>query len=136
MEELLRLIASEDYSLIVLNFANGDMVGHSGKLAAAVKACEAVDVCLGKIVEKFRAKGGIVIITADHGNAETMCEPDSDRPFTAHSSNPVPFILISERHKNCTLRRDGSLRDIAPTILSLQNLPVPNEMTGRCLIVA
>jgi len=134
-EKLLRRVDSEDYSLIVLNFANGDMVGHSGILAAAVKACEAVDVCLGMIVEKFTAKGGIVIITADHGNAETMSEPNSDRPFTAHSSNPVPFILISEQHKNCSLRRDGSLRDIAPTILNLQNLPVPKEMTGQCLIV-
>ena len=134
-EELLQCMDSEEYSLIVLNFANGDMVGHSGILAAAVKACEAVDDCLGKIVKKFTAKGGIVIITADHGNAETMREPASDRPFTAHSSNPVPFILISQQHKNCTLRRDGSLPDIAPTILSLQNLPVPKEMTGRCLII-
>jgi 2,3-bisphosphoglycerate-independent phosphoglycerate mutase len=134
-EELLRCMDNEEYSLIVLNFANGDMVGHSGILAAAVKACEAVDDCLGKIVKKFTAKGGIVIITADHGNAETMREPGSDRPFTAHSSNPVPFILISGQHKNCTLRQDGSLPDIAPTILSLQNLPVPKEMTGRCLII-
>ena len=134
-EELLRCMDSEEYSLIVLNFANGDMVGHSGILAAAVKACEAVDECLGKIVEKFTAKGGIVIITADHGNAETMREPASERPFTAHSSNPVPFILISQQHRNCTLRQDGSLPDIAPTILSLQNLPVPKEMTGRCLII-
>ena len=134
-EELLHRMDSEDYSLIILNFANGDMVGHSGMLAAAVKACEAVDDCLGKIVEKFIAQGGIVIITADHGNAETMREPDSDRPITAHSSNPVPFILISEEHKNCTLRQDGSLPDIAPTILSLQNLPLPEEMTGQCLVV-
>ncbi|MBW2485122.1 MAG: 2,3-bisphosphoglycerate-independent phosphoglycerate mutase [Deltaproteobacteria bacterium] len=134
-EKLLQQMDGEDYSLIVLNFANGDMVGHSGILSAAVKACEAVDVCLGRIVEKFTAKGGIVIITADHGNAEMMREPDSDRPVTAHSSNPVPFILISEQHKSCTLRQGGSLRDIAPTILSLQNLPVPKEMTGRCLIV-
>jgi 2,3-bisphosphoglycerate-independent phosphoglycerate mutase len=133
-EELLRNFDSEPYSLIVLNFANGDMVGHSGIMEAAVKACEAVDTCLGKIVEKFTAKGGIVLVTADHGNAETMCDPDSNCAFTAHSSNPVPFILLSEKHKDCTLREDGSLRDIAPTILSLQSLPIPQEMTGNNLI--
>ena len=133
-DELLSLIDNESYSLIVLNFANGDMVGHSGIMEAAVKACEAVDTCLGKIVERFTAKGGIALITADHGNAETMCDPNSHCPITAHSSNPVPFILLSQTHKDCTLREDGSLRDIAPTILSLQNLPIPQEMTGRSLI--
>jgi 2,3-bisphosphoglycerate-independent phosphoglycerate mutase len=110
------------------------MVGHSGIMEAAIKACEAVDTCLEKIVEKFTAKGGIVLITADHGNAETMCEPGTDCPITAHSSNPVPFILLSEKHKGCTLREDGSLRDIAPTILSLLGLPIPQEMTGKSLI--
>jgi 2,3-bisphosphoglycerate-independent phosphoglycerate mutase len=134
-KELLHRLDSEDYSFIVLNFANGDMVGHSGILEAAIKACEAVDRCLGEIVDKFIMKGGIVIITADHGNAELMCEPDSNKPVTAHSSNPVPFILISEKHKNCTLRQGGSLRDIAPTILNLLNLPIPEEMTGQNLIV-
>ncbi|MBW2465727.1 MAG: 2,3-bisphosphoglycerate-independent phosphoglycerate mutase [Deltaproteobacteria bacterium] len=133
--ELLKRIDSKSYSLIVLNFANGDMVGHSGIMEAAIKACEAVDTCLGKIVEKFIAKGGIALITSDHGNAETMRDPDSHSPITAHSSNPVPFILISEEHKGCTLRKDGSLRDIAPTILSLQNLSIPEEMTGRNLIL-
>lgn len=133
-DELLNRMDGEPYSLIVLNFANGDMVGHSGILEAAINACEAVDACLGKIVEKFMKKGGIVLITADHGNAETMSDPLSHGPFTAHSSNPVPFILLSEKHKGCTLRQDGSLRDIGPTILSLQNLPIPQEMTGRSLI--
>ena len=133
-DELLRQMDSEPYSLIVLNFANGDMVGHSGIMKAAIKACETVDTCLGKIVEKFTAKGGIVLITSDHGNAETMCDPTSHCPITAHSLNPVPFILLSEKHKNCTLRKDGSLPDIAPTILSLQNLTIPKEMTGKSLI--
>jgi len=133
--ELLRRMDSESYSLIVLNFANGDMVGHSGIMEATIKACETVDACLGKIVEKFTAKGGIILITADHGNAETMRDPHSGSPFTAHSSNPVPFILISEHYKNAKLRQDGSLRDIAPTILSLQNLPIPDAMTGRSLII-
>ena len=103
-------------------------------MEATIKACEAVDTCLGKIVGKFTAQGGIVLITADHGNAETMCDPLSNCPVTAHSSNPVPFILLSEKHKDCTLRQDGSLRDIAPTILSLQGLPIPREMTGKSLI--
>ncbi|UCD65411.1 MAG: 2,3-bisphosphoglycerate-independent phosphoglycerate mutase [Deltaproteobacteria bacterium] len=133
-EELLQRIDNEDYSLIVLNFANGDMVGHSGILEAAVKACEAVDECLGKIVEKFTAKGGIALITADHGNAEDMCDPHSLCPITAHSSNPVPFILISEHYKTAKLHHGGSLRDIAPTILSLQDLQIPEEMTGKSLI--
>jgi 2,3-bisphosphoglycerate-independent phosphoglycerate mutase len=133
-EELLKRMDSESYSLIVLNFANCDMVGHSGIMEATVKACEAVDACLGKIVEKFTSKGGIVLITADHGNAETMCDPQSHCPITAHSSNPVPFILVSEKHKDYTLRKDGSLPDIAPTILSLQSLPIPPEMTGTSLI--
>jgi 2,3-bisphosphoglycerate-independent phosphoglycerate mutase len=133
-KELLKQIESGSYSFIVLNFANGDMVGHSGIMAAAIKACEAVDTCLAKIVEKFTAKGGIVLITADHGNAESMCDPQTKCPVTAHSNNPVPFILLSEQHKGNTLRQNGSLRDIAPTILSLQGLPIPHEMTGKSLI--
>jgi len=134
-DELLKRMDDESYSLIVLNFANGDMVGHSGIMDAAVKACEVVDTCLGKIVEKFTSKGGIVIITADHGNAETMCDPLSHCAITAHSLNPVPFILVSEKHKGCTLRNDGALRDIAPTILSLLELPIPQKMTGKSLIM-
>ena len=134
-EELLRRMDSKSYSFIVINFANGDMVGHSGIMEAAVKACEVVDTCLGKIVDKFSKKGGIVVITADHGKAETMCDLQTQCPITAHSSNPVPFILISDKYKNAKLRQGGSLRDIAPTILSLQNLPIPHEMTGRSLIL-
>jgi 2,3-bisphosphoglycerate-independent phosphoglycerate mutase len=133
-EELLKRLDDENYSLIVLNFANGDMVGHSGILEAAVKACEAVDECLGEIVEKFTAKGGVALITADHGNAEDMCDPLSLCPITAHSSNPVPFILINEHYKTAKLHHGGSLRDIAPTILSLQDLHIPDEMTGKSLI--
>ncbi|MDX1775761.1 MAG: 2,3-bisphosphoglycerate-independent phosphoglycerate mutase [Desulfobulbales bacterium] len=134
-DELLQRLDSDSYALIVLNFANGDMVGHSGKIEAAVKACEAVDSCLGKIVKKMTAKGGIVLITADHGNCESMLDPLTHRPITAHSVNPVPFILIGKQYRNITLRLDGSLRDIAPTILSLQNLPVPEAMTGKSLIL-
>ena len=134
-EKLIERMDQENYSLIVLNFANGDMVGHSGKLEAAVKACEAVDECLGKIVEKFTAMGGVALITADHGNAEDMCDPQTQCPITAHSSNPVPFILVSEHYKTAKLRHGGSLRDIAPTILSLQDLHIPDEMTGKSLII-
>ena len=133
-DELLQRLAKENYSLVVLNFANGDMVGHSGIMAAAVKACEAVDACLGKIVAEFTATGGIVLITSDHGNAETMHDPETHSPITAHSSNPVPFILISEKHRTRTLRSGGALCDIAPTILSLQGLPVPPAMTGKSLL--
>jgi 2,3-bisphosphoglycerate-independent phosphoglycerate mutase len=135
-DELLARIEDEDndYSLVVLNLANCDMVGHSGIFAATVKACEAVDRCLGRLVPAFTARGGIVIITADHGNAEIMYDSTTAGPHTAHSLNPVPFILISEGHKKKQLRRDGALKDIAPTILHLQGLPVPAEMDGNCLI--
>lgn len=133
-DELLRRMENNPYSLIVLNFANGDMVGHSGIKEAAIKACEAVDQCLGKIVEKFRSLGGIVLITADHGNAEIMDDPETGVPFTAHSSNPVPFILIGN-DLDIRLRNDGSLTNIAPTILDLQGLPIPGEMESGSLII-
>jgi 2,3-bisphosphoglycerate-independent phosphoglycerate mutase len=118
----------------VLNFANCDMVGHSGIFAAAVKACEAVDQCLGRLVQEFTSRGGIAIITADHGNAEIMHDTITAGPHTAHSLNPVPFVLISEQHRHRQLRRDGALKDIAPTVLHLLGLPVPAEMEGNCLI--
>jgi 2,3-bisphosphoglycerate-independent phosphoglycerate mutase len=135
-EELLTRLEEKYYGLRVLNFANGDMVEHSGILKATIKACEAVDKCLGKLVSAFTEKGGTVMITSDHGNAEVMKDPVSKGPFTAHSSNPVPFMLISENHKGDRLRQNGSLRDIAPTILELMNLPIPDEMTGKSLIIA
>lgn len=134
-EELLRRLTEKEYALIVLNYANGDMVGHSGILKATVKACEAVDKCLGKLVSAFTEAGGTVLITADHGNAEMMQDPGSADPFTAHSSNPVSFILINDRYKATRLRENSSLRDIAPTILTLMDLPVPEKMTGESLII-
>lgn len=133
-EKLLDLLHANDYSLVVLNFANGDMVGHSGKLSAAVRACEAVDACLGRLVEAVAKKGGVTLITSDHGNAEIMKDNDGG-PFTAHSSNPVPFVMISDAHKKCLLRKDGALKDIAPTILRLLELPKPQEMEGESLII-
>ncbi|MFH7325118.1 2,3-bisphosphoglycerate-independent phosphoglycerate mutase [Desulfurivibrio sp. C05AmB] len=143
-EELLRRLggaatagaAGLPYALVVLNFANGDMVGHSGIVAAAVKACEAVDQCLGRLVEAFTAAGGIVMITADHGNAEEMVVSGDGGPMTAHSCNPVPFILIDPRAEGpYRLRFDGALPDIAPTILQLMGLPLPAEMTGSGLLL-
>ena len=134
-EELLKRFQEKHYDLIVLNFANGDMVGHSGIMEAAVLACEAVDRCLGELVAAFTKAGSTVLITADHGNAEMMKDSGSADPFTAHSLNPVPFILINDSYKGTCLRENGSLRDIAPTILSLMELPVPEEMTGESLII-
>lgn len=133
-EELIHRLKNNEYSNVILNFANGDMVGHTGVLDAAVRACEVVDTCMGRIVEQFTAMGGIVLITADHGNAEVMYDPETHGPHTAHTLNPVPFILVSDRHIGCTLRKDGALKDIAPTILSLQSIPIPNEMEGKSLI--
>jgi 2,3-bisphosphoglycerate-independent phosphoglycerate mutase len=118
------------YDFVVCNLANLDMVGHTGIIPAAVSACEAVDACVGRIVEAVKARKGRLIMTADHGNAEEMLTPDN-HPQTAHSKNPVALILVDET-TSCTLR-PGKLGDIAPTILSLWGLPVPEEMTGQNL---
>lgn len=133
-EEVLQRIASDRYEFIVLNFANMDMVGHTGVLAAAIKACETVDGCVGRIVQAVTAKGGALIITADHGNAETMLE-ENGKIHTAHTTNPVPLILVSEQHRRASLR-EGVLGDIAPTILELMGLDQPAQMTGKSLIEA
>ena len=132
--ELRRRLRDNPYSLIVLNFANADMVGHSGKFEAAVKACEAVDKCLGELVQPFLDADGTVLITADHGNADIMYDEETKGPYTAHTLNPVPLILLNDRYLGRTLRRDGALKDIAPTVLSLMGLPVPAEMEGVCLL--
>lgn len=133
-DQLLARIATESYSLIVLNYANGDMVGHTGILAAAIEACETVDKCLGRLVTVWKERGGITLITADHGNAEIMQDLETGEPHTAHTTEPVPCILISDQHLGRQLRGDGQLCDIAPTILELQGLPVPDEMEGRSLL--
>ena len=134
-EELLTRLAEKRYRLIVLNFANCDMVGHSGILAAAIRACETVDECLGRLVAEVLRQDGVTLITADHGNAEIMVDP-AGGSFTAHSANPVPFLLIDREHQAGRLSEGGSLRDIAPTILELLKLPVPPEMEGKTLIEA
>jgi 2,3-bisphosphoglycerate-independent phosphoglycerate mutase len=133
-DAVVHAIEKGEFDAIIMNFANADMVGHSGKLEAAIKACETVDECLGRIFSSLRPRGGAWIITADHGNAETMIDPVTGGPHTYHTTNPVPFILLSENGK-LQLRPDGSLRDIAPTMLGILGVPAPIEMTGRDLRV-
>lgn len=129
-DELLSRIESDKYDVIILNYANCDMVGHTGVFEAAVKAVEAVDNCVGKIVDAVLAKGGACLITADHGNADKMYEPDGS-PFTAHTTNPVPFVVVGY---DCKLREGGRLADIAPTMLDILGLEQPAEMDGKSLI--
>src|SRR5271157_5275348 len=121
------------FDVIIVNFANADMVGHSGKIEPTVKAVETVDACLGEIEKAVRAKGGAMLITADHGNAEMMIDPATGGPHTAHTTNPVPFIVMAEDAKQYTLKPNGSLRDISPTILGMLGIAEPKEMTGADL---
>jgi 2,3-bisphosphoglycerate-independent phosphoglycerate mutase len=123
------------FDLIVVNFANADMVGHSGKLEPTIKAIEAVDAQLGRIYKAVRERNGSWLITADHGNAEMMVDPVTGGPHTAHTTNPVPMIYVSEDATQYRLRPDGSLRDISPTLLNLLNLGLPRQMTGGDLRV-
>lgn len=130
------------YSLVVINYANPDMVGHTGKMDAAIQAVETVDACLGRLLTGITKVGGTALITADHGNAEVMLDEDR-KPWTAHTTNPVPFIVVEGEGRkipghgtDIILREDGCLADIAPTILEILKLPQPVEMTGRSLIEA
>lgn len=123
------------YDLIVVNFANPDMVGHTGSLPAAIKACEAVDQGLGRALAALQAKGGAMIVTADHGNCEMMIDPVTGGPHTSHTTNPVPVVLVGGP-AGARLREGGRLADLAPTILALMGLPQPPEMTGRNLMLA
>lgn len=133
-EELLNRLDSDKYDMIILNFANPDMVGHTGVVEAAVKAIEAVDECVGNIVNKVLEMDGCVFITADHGNAETMIDFSTGNPFTAHTTHPVPFAWVSNHTENKKLN-PGKLADIAPTMLNQLGLEVPAEMTGENLVV-
>ncbi|TLM65601.1 MAG: 2,3-bisphosphoglycerate-independent phosphoglycerate mutase [Deltaproteobacteria bacterium] len=133
-DEVVRRIAGGDYALIVLNYANPDMVGHTGILPAAIEAMETVDSCVGRVVDALLAAGGAALITADHGNCEQMSD-GSGSPHTAHTANLVPLILVDPQRREARLR-DGILADIAPTILALLGLPQPAAMTGKTLIMS
>jgi 2,3-bisphosphoglycerate-independent phosphoglycerate mutase len=128
---VLKAIEQGEMDLIVMNYANADMVGHSGKMAPTVLAVEAVDAGLGEIYAALRRSGGSWIITADHGNAETMIDPVTKGPHTYHTTNPVPFILVDETQR--VLRQAGALQDISPTLLGFLGEKQPKEMTGRDL---
>ena len=130
-DKLLALLDEDKYDVVILNFANPDMVGHTGVMDAAVKAMEAVDTCAGKIVKKVLALGGAVCITADHGNLEKMYDGETNQPYTAHTTNPVPFLMVSADRPKL---HEGILADIAPTLLELLGIVQPAEMTGHSLI--
>jgi 2,3-bisphosphoglycerate-independent phosphoglycerate mutase len=132
-DRFVRLLSSRRYDLVVLNFANGDMVGHTGVIPAAIAAVETVDECVGRAVEAVLAADGFVLLTADHGNSEKMLDPETGGPFTAHTTNPVPFVLIGGPD-GAELRSGGSLCDIAPTVLDLWGVEKPDAMTGVSLL--
>jgi len=134
-EKTLAEIDSDYYDVIIMNYANADMIGHTGMLPAAIEAIKVVDECLGRITERVLLKQGIVMITADHGNAEMMTCPNNGGPFTAHTTSKVPFILVGDAYQGWQLRQDGTLRDIAPTLLSLMGIEIPAEMTGTSLLM-
>lgn len=131
-DKLVECILSKHYDFIVCNFANADMVGHSGNFQATVEAIETLDTCLGKIMAALKTVGGEALITADHGNAEQMFDPETQQPHTAHTSDPVPFIYVGR--KASIIGENGKLSDIAPTVLTLLNLPIPKVMSGRSLL--
>ena len=132
-ENVLKALDDPQYGFILVNFANPDMVGHTGVFDAAVKACETVDNCVGKIAQKAKENGVVMLLTADHGNSECMEDPETHTPFTAHTTNPVPFLLINGNGKY-QLKETGALCDVAPTILQLLGIKQPEEMTGSSLI--
>ena len=131
-DNLVHDVESQKHDVIICNFANADMVGHTGKIEAAIKAVETVDQCLTRIVKAVRDAGGTLIVTADHGNAEEMWNVELNEPHTAHTSNPVPVIVVGDL-KGMKLREGGTLRDIAPTMIGILGVPEPKEMTGKDL---
>ena len=131
-EKVLDAINEEKYDCIIMNFANSDMVGHTGNITAAEKAIETIDECIGKIVNSINKHNGVCLITADHGNAEQMIDYKTGEPFTSHTTNPVPLILVGI---NNVKLNDGKLCDIAPTLLEIMELPKPKEMTGESLLI-
>jgi 2,3-bisphosphoglycerate-independent phosphoglycerate mutase len=134
-DTVVKTVEDGTFDVIIVNFANADMVGHSGKIEPTVKAVETVDGCLGRIESVVRNKGGAMLITADHGNAEMMIDPQTGGPHTAHTTNPVPFIAVAENSKQFALKSNGSLQDISPTVLGTLGVPQPKDMTGHDLRV-
>jgi 2,3-bisphosphoglycerate-independent phosphoglycerate mutase len=132
---VVKAVNDGSFDVVIVNFANADMVGHSGKIEPTVKAVETVDACLGLIETAVRQRGGAMLITADHGNAEMMIDAATGGPHTAHTTNPVPFIVVADNSRQISLRPDGSLRDISPTVLGILGVPQPQEMTGKDLRV-
>ena len=132
-DKVLEEIATDKFDVIILNFANCDMVGHTGVLDAAVTAVQTVETCVGKVVDAILGKGGVALITADHGNADMMVA-ENGSPFTAHTTNPVPFIVVGEKYIGKTLREGGVLADIAPTLLEVLGEEIPQDMTGKSLL--
>ena len=133
-DKLCDAIRSEKYDVIIINFANPDMVGHTGILDAAIKAVETVDTCVGKAVEALKEVDGQMFICADHGNAEQLVNYETGEPWTAHTTNPVPFILVNY-DPAYTLREGGCLADIAPTLIEMMGMEQPKEMTGKSLLI-
>ena len=133
-DKLVEAIRSQAYDVVIINFANPDMVGHTGVEAAAIQAVEAVDHCVGRVVDAIKEVDGVMFICADHGNAEQLIDYATGEPFTAHTTNPVPFILVNA-DPAYKLREGGCLADIAPTLIELMGLEKPEEMTGRSLLV-
>ena len=133
-DKLTAAIRSDKYDVIVINFANPDMVGHTGIQEAAIKAVETVDECVGKAVEAVKDVDGILFICADHGNAEQLIDYETKEPYTAHTTNPVPFILVNA-DPSYKLREGGCLADIVPTLIELMGMEQPQEMTGKSLLV-
>ncbi len=133
-DKLVEVIRSQAYDVVIINFANPDMVGHTGVEAAAIQAVEAVDHCVGRVVDAIKEVDGVMFICADHGNAEQLIDYATGEPFTAHTTNPVPFILVNA-DPAYKLREGGCLADIAPTLIELMGLEKPEEMTGRSLLV-
>ncbi len=133
-ERVIEKLDENKYDVVILNFANCDMVGHTGDFNAAVTAVKAVDDCVGKVVDKILSLGGCAILTADHGNADKMLDEDGS-PFTAHTTNKVPFVVIGEKFKDITLAEGGILADVAPTLLDMMGVAKPEEMSGKSLII-
>ncbi|QGU00354.1 2,3-bisphosphoglycerate-independent phosphoglycerate mutase [Candidatus Syntrophocurvum alkaliphilum] len=133
-DKIIEQIDKDIFDVIVVNYANPDMVGHTGVLDAAVEAIEVVDECIDKVVNKVLDKSGQVLLTSDHGNCEVMLCPETGSPFTAHTTQKVPFVLVSNKYKKNRLLEEGALEDIAPTMLYMLGVDIPDEMTGKCLI--